>query len=100
MILLPQEQLCTSYELVLDMHSDAIKVSDTKFYFKEGLTLGLDPGYDAGAFNQSSGLSSRLVEQDNGSWYGYQCNACRCYEQCNRSSNDRIKKLGLLLKFK
>ena len=55
-----------SYELVLDMYSDAIKVDDTKFYFKEGLTLGLDPGYDAGAFNQSSGLSSRLLEQDNG----------------------------------
>jgi len=56
----------TSFELVLDMHSDAVKVADTKFYFKEGLTLGLDPGYDAGAYNQSSGLSSRLVEQDNG----------------------------------
>ena len=55
-----------SYELVLDMYSDAIKVDDTKFYFKEGLTLGLDPGYDAGAFNQSSGFSSRLLEQDNG----------------------------------
>jgi len=55
-----------SYELVLDMYSDAIKVDDTKFYFKEGLTLGLDPGYDAGSFNQSSGFGSRLVEQDNG----------------------------------
>ncbi|MDA9874420.1 T9SS type A sorting domain-containing protein [Flavobacteriaceae bacterium] len=55
-----------SYELVLDMYSDGVKEDDTKFYFKEGLTLGLDPGYDAGAFNQSSGLSSRLVDQDNG----------------------------------
>ena len=55
-----------SYELVLDMYSDAIKVDDTKFYFKEGLTLGLDPGYDAGSFNQSSGFGSRLLEQDNG----------------------------------
>ena len=55
-----------SYELVLDMYSDGVKEDDTKFYFKEGLTLGLDPGYDAGSFNQSSGLSSRLVEQDNG----------------------------------
>ena len=55
-----------SYELILDMYSDAIKVDDTKFYFKEGLALGLDPGYDAGAFNQSSGFSSRLLEQDNG----------------------------------
>ena len=55
-----------SYELVLDMYSDAIKEDDTKFYFKEGLTLGLDPGYDAGSFNQSSGFGSRLLEQDNG----------------------------------
>ena len=55
-----------SYELVLDMYSDAVKVADTKFYFKEGLTLGLDPGYDAGVFNQSSGFSSRLLDQDNG----------------------------------
>ena len=55
-----------SYELVLDMYSDAVKVDDTKFYFKERLTLGLDPGYDAGAFNQSSGFSSRLLEQDSG----------------------------------
>jgi len=56
----------TSYELVLDLYTDAVKVDDTKFYFKEGLTLGLDPGYDAGAFDQSSGFSSRLLEQDNG----------------------------------
>jgi len=55
-----------NYELVLDLYTDAVKVDDTKFYFKEGLTLGLDPGYDAGAFDQSSGFSSRLLEQDNG----------------------------------
>jgi len=56
----------TSYELVLDMHSDVVKVADTKFYFKEGLTLGLDPGYDAGAYNQTSPISSRLVEEEQG----------------------------------
>jgi hypothetical protein len=61
-----QSRSSASYELVLEMYSDAVKVADTKFYFKEGLTLGLDPGYDAGAFNQSSGFSSRLLEQDNG----------------------------------
>ncbi len=70
-----------SYELVLDMYSDAIKVDDTKFYFKEGLTLGLDPGYDAGAFNQSSGLSSRLLEQDNG--IGMGINAMRIDDMSN-----------------
>ena len=56
----------TSYELVLDMHSDDVKVADTKFYFKEGLTLGLDPGYDAGAYNQTAPISSRLVEEEQG----------------------------------
>ena len=56
----------TSYELVLDMHSDVVKVADTKFYFKEGLTLGLDPGYDAGAYNQTAPISSRLVEEEQG----------------------------------
>lgn len=56
----------TSYELVLDMQSDAVKVADTKFYFKQGLSLGLDPGYDAGAYKQSSRLSTRLAAQDNG----------------------------------
>ena len=70
-----------SYELVLDMYSDAIKVDDTKFYFKEGLTLGLDPGYDAGAFNQSSGFSSRLLEQDNG--IGMGINAMRIDDMSN-----------------
>jgi hypothetical protein len=58
--------LATSYELVLEMHQEAKKLGDTKFYFKEGLILGLDPGYDAGAFNQGSALSSRLLAQDNG----------------------------------
>jgi hypothetical protein len=56
----------TSYELVLEMRQEATKLGDTKFYFKEGLTLGLDPGYDAGAFNQGAALSSRLLAQDKG----------------------------------
>ena len=40
--------------------------SEAKFFFMEGLTLGLDPGYDAGAFNQDTPLSSRLAEEDQG----------------------------------
>tara|TARA_B100000795_G_scaffold247740_1_gene214128 strand:- start:55 stop:852 length:798 start_codon:yes stop_codon:yes gene_type:complete len=39
---------------------------ETTFYFQDGLTLGLDPGYDAGAFNQDMPLSSRLLEDDQG----------------------------------
>ena len=32
------------------------------FYFRDGLSLGLDPGYDAGAYNQSTKLSTRLPQ--------------------------------------
>lgn len=41
-------------------------VSGTRFYFDGGLAKGLDPGYDAGAFDQSSALMSRLPENDLG----------------------------------
>ena len=56
----------TSYELVLEMHNNTFLIGTTKFYFKEGLTLGLDPGYDAGAFNQAAAITSRLAEEDQG----------------------------------
>ena len=56
----------TSYELVLEMHNNTFLIGTTKFYFKEGLTLGLDPGYDAGTFNQTTPISSRLVKEEQG----------------------------------
>lgn len=57
----------TSYLLVLEIHNiNNSLIDETKFYFKEGLTLGLDPGYDAGAFNQAAAINSRLVEEDQG----------------------------------
>lgn len=42
-------------------------IANTDFYFIEGMTLGLDPGYDAGLFGAKSDLSlySLLIE-DNG----------------------------------
>ena len=49
----------------LRLNEDENFVSETKFYFDEGLSLGLDPGYDAGAMGQDD-LMSRLVEQDQG----------------------------------
>jgi len=56
----------TSYQLDLEIHNNTSKIGATQFYFKEGLTLGLDPGYDAGAFNQTAPISSRLVEEEQG----------------------------------
>ena len=39
----------------------------TNFYFRDINTLGLDPGYDTGAFDQASdGLFSNLIENDAG----------------------------------
>ena len=55
-----------SYELILSINQGDTEIDQTKFYFKEGLTLGLDPGYDAGHFNQLAALTSRLVEEDEG----------------------------------
>ena len=40
--------------------------SETQFYFEQGLSLGLDPGYDAGALNQSDDMVSRLPDNDQG----------------------------------
>ena len=56
----------TSSEFYLKLYEDEEFIADTKFYFDNDLSLGLDPGYDAGAYNQSSALASRLVENDQG----------------------------------
>ena len=56
----------TSYQLGLEIHNNTSKIGATQFYFKDGLTLGLDPGYDAGAYNQTAPISSRLVEEEQG----------------------------------
>ena len=57
----------------LRLYEDENFVAQTKFYFEEGLSLGLDPGYDAGAFNQNMDISSRLPENDQG--IGFSINA-------------------------
>ena len=62
-----------SYELILSINQGDTEIDQTKFYFKEGLTLGLDPGYDAGHFNQQAALTTRLVEEDEG--VGFAINA-------------------------
>ena len=56
----------TSSSFHLKLYEDQDFIADTKFYFDSNLSLGLDPGYDAGAFDQSMALMSRLVEDDQG----------------------------------
>jgi len=55
-----------SFELVLKLYEGDTEIDHTKFYFGDGLSLNLDPGYDAGHFNQGASLMSRLVEEDEG----------------------------------
>jgi len=62
-----------SFELILKLYDGDTEIADTKFYFKEGLHLGLDPGYDAGHFNQQAALTSRLLKEDEG--IGFTINA-------------------------
>ena len=48
-----------TYHVTLKLYNEQTQKAATKFYFKDGLSLDLDPGYDAGAFNQSMALSTR-----------------------------------------
>ena len=63
----------TSFELILKLHEGDSEIGSTRFYFEDGLELDLDPGYDAGHFNQSASLMSRLAEEDEG--VGFAINA-------------------------
>ena len=54
------------YEVLLRLYRGDEQIEETRLYFEEGLTLGLDPGYDAGAFDQNSAIMTRLVEDDEG----------------------------------
>jgi preprotein translocase subunit SecB len=53
-------QLLT-YSVGLKLYHGESQQAATKLYFRDGLSLGLDPGYDAGAFNQATKLSTRLA---------------------------------------
>ena len=55
-----------SQEVVIKLYNDETVIEEARFYFEDGLTLGLNPGYDAGAYNQSAAIMSRLVEEDEG----------------------------------
>ena len=48
------------YSFALKLYNGDIEKGATNFYFRDGLSLGLDPGYDAGAYNQYMALSTRL----------------------------------------
>ena len=58
--------MLTTYALFIKLYHGNTEQADTRFYFQNGLTLGLDPGYDAAAPDQDSALSSRLLQEGQG----------------------------------
>ena len=60
-------------EVVLKLFNGDNELDSTKLFFDEGLTLGLEPGYDAGHFDDNAPIMTRLVEEDQG--YGMAINA-------------------------
>ena len=55
-----------NYLLNLKLFHGNSEEAETIFYFQQGLSDGLDPGYDAGSPNQAIPLSTRLTENDQG----------------------------------
>jgi len=53
-------------QVSLRLYHGEEEIEETRLYFEDGLSLGLDPGYDAGAFDQNSALMTRLIEEDEG----------------------------------
>ena len=51
-----------TYYVGLKLYNEQTQQAKTNLYFRDGLSLDLDPGYDAGAFNQSTKLSTRLTQ--------------------------------------
>jgi len=72
-----------NYKLDLKLFNGSTERAKTKFHFQQGLTLGLDAGYDAGAYNQAAALSSRLPEDDQG--VNFQLNAMNLEAAYNQS---------------
>jgi len=62
-----------NYNFNLKLFHGNSEKAETSYFFQEGLTLGLDPGYDAGALDQLTPLSSRLPEAGTG--VNFQINA-------------------------
>ena len=51
-----------TYHVALELYNGETQKATTDFYFRDGLSLGIDPWYDAGAYNQSTKLSTRLPQ--------------------------------------
>ncbi len=53
-------------EVELRVYNDDIGIGKTKLFFDEGLSMGLDRGWDAGHYYENASITTRLTEDDQG----------------------------------
>ena len=59
-------------EIYLRIYHDDLFIEDTHIKFQDNMTLGLDPGYDLGSYDQNAAISSRLIQDDQGTNFAHQ----------------------------
>ena len=53
-------------EIYLRLYNSDAFIEQAHIRFRENMTLGLNPGYDVGNFNQNAAITTRLLENDDG----------------------------------
>jgi len=53
-------------EIYLRLYNNDAFIEQTHIRFRDDMTLGLNPGYDVGNYNQNAAITSRLLEDDEG----------------------------------
>ena len=59
-------------EVYLRVYNGDAFIEDTHIKFRDDMTLGLDPGYDLGNYYQGAAISTRLIEDDQGTNFAHQ----------------------------
>ena len=84
-------------QIQIRLYKQNLMIEDAHIYFNDDVTAGLDPGRDAGDLNQSAGLMSRLVENDQGVGFAIQelpteiMNNCIIPLEVNTYANEEFK---------
>ncbi|MCH1485212.1 MAG: T9SS type A sorting domain-containing protein, partial [Flavobacteriaceae bacterium] len=59
-------------EVYLNLYNGDMVMGQTHVRFRDNMTLGLNPSYDVGSYNQNAAITTRLVEEDQGTNFEHQ----------------------------
>jgi len=59
-------------EVYLNLYNGDVVMGQTHIRFRDNMTLGLNPSYDVGSYNQNAAITTRLVEEDQGTNFEHQ----------------------------